>query len=264
MSDSPDPVNGAADPQQSPGAASPEEPTYSTSEEYLRLKAATVAAQSWSGSRARSGDPALAPLRLVETAFLASTASLIWLVNYYFPLGPLLRIFFPTPIALVYLRWGGRAAWMSALVSGLLLSVLMGPTRSVLFVMPYGLLGVLLGFLWQRAATWTTAIALGSILGTFGIFFRLWLLSVLLGDDLWIYLTTQITSLLDWILLKLGLLLQPSLSLVQSVAVVAIVLNSLLYLLVVHIAAWWLLERLGNPIPAPPKWVQILLDYEVD
>ena len=66
------------------------------------------------------------PLSMVETAFLASTASLIWLINYYFPLGPVLRIFFPIPIALVYLRWGHRASWMSALVSGLLLSVLMG------------------------------------------------------------------------------------------------------------------------------------------
>lgn len=32
---------------------------------------------------------------MVETAFLASAASLIWLINYYFPLGPLLKIFFP-------------------------------------------------------------------------------------------------------------------------------------------------------------------------
>src|SRR4028119_2383198 len=46
------------------------------------------------------------PLAMVETAFLASTSSLIWLINYYFPLGPLLRMFFPIPIALVYLRWG--------------------------------------------------------------------------------------------------------------------------------------------------------------
>lgn len=49
---------------------------------------------------------AVPPLKMVETAFLASAASLIWFINYYFPLGPLLRIFFPVPIALVYLRWG--------------------------------------------------------------------------------------------------------------------------------------------------------------
>ncbi len=69
-----------------------------------------------------------APLRMVETAFLASTASLIWFINFYFPLGPVLRIFFPVPIALVYLRWGKRAAWMAAVTSGLLLAVLMGPS----------------------------------------------------------------------------------------------------------------------------------------
>jgi uncharacterized protein YybS (DUF2232 family) len=54
-------------------------------------------------------------------------------------------MFFPIPIALVYLRWGSRASWMSALVSGLLLSVLMGPTRSILFVIPFGIMGVQLG-----------------------------------------------------------------------------------------------------------------------
>jgi hypothetical protein len=101
----------------------------------------------------RQGYPS-APLAMVETAFLASTASLIWLINYYFPLGPVLRMFFPVPIALVYLRWGNRASWMAALVSGLLLSVLMGPTRSILFFIPYGLMGVQLGALWRRQASW--------------------------------------------------------------------------------------------------------------
>ena len=113
----------------------------------------------------------VAPLQMVETAFLASAASLIWFINFYFPLGPLLRIFFPVPIALVYLRWGSRAAWMAALVSGLLLSVLMGPTRSILFVMPYGLLGVLLGTTWHRRSPWAISIGLGTLLGVVGSFF---------------------------------------------------------------------------------------------
>ncbi|XGB41003.1 MAG: hypothetical protein LVS60_11490 [Nodosilinea sp. LVE1205-7] len=73
------------------------------------------------------------PLVMVETAFLASTAALIWLVNTYFPPGPILRILFPLPVALVYLRWGARAAWMTALVTGLLLAVLMGPPAASCF-----------------------------------------------------------------------------------------------------------------------------------
>lgn len=202
------------------------------------------------------------PLRVVETAFLASTASLIWLVNYYFPMGPLLRIFFPVPIALVYLRWGNRASWMGALVSGLLLSVLMGPTRSILFVIPFGLMGVLLGGLWRRGVNWSISILLGGILGTFGYVFRFWLLSILLGQNLWTYVTTQVTELVELAFVKLGLLAVPSLSLIQLMAVGLILLSNLVYLFVVHLAALLLLDRLGNPIPRPPYWVQVLIEYE--
>ena len=202
------------------------------------------------------------PIILVETAFLASTSSLIWLINYYFPLGPLLRIFFPVPIALVYMRWNIRSAWMAALTTGLLLSVLMGPTRSILFVMPFGVLGVLLGCLWRRGASWNASILMGTLIGSFGFFFRIWLVSILLGEDLWVYLTTQMTELADWIFLRLGWLAQPSLYVVQGLAVAMVILNNLIYLFAVHLAASVLLERLGNPIPPPPRWVQVLLDEE--
>lgn len=203
-----------------------------------------------------------APLVLVETAFLASTASLIWLVNYYFPLGPLLRIFFPVPIALVYLRWGNRAAWMAALVSGLLLSVLMGPPRSIQFFMPFGLLGVLLGACWRRRTSWVVSIGLGTLLGTIGFFFRFWLLSILLGEDVWVYLIVQVNQMLEWVFVKLGLLIEPNLLMIQAIAIGMVFISNLVYLFVVHLVSLLLLERLGNPIPQPPAWVQVLLDYE--
>ena len=170
-------------------------------------------------------------------------------MNYYFPIGPLLRLFFSIPIALTYLRWGNRAAWMGALVSGLLLSVLMGPARSILFVMPYAFMGVVFGVLWQRGAAWGFSIGIGSILGSLGFFFRIWLVSLLLGDDLWLYATTQTTDLLEWLFIKLGFLSQPSLELVQAAIVVMILLNNFLYAFVVHLVAWLLLDRLGNPSP---------------
>lgn len=198
---------------------------------------------------------------LVETAFLASTASLIWLIDYYFPLGPVLKIFFPIPIALVYLRRGLRASWMAALVSGLLLSVLMGPTRSIVFLMPYGFMGVQLGTFWRRRVNWELSIAIGTIIGTIGLFFRFWLFSLLLGEDLWVYVITQITELTDWFFIKLGLLTQPSFILIQILALLMIVLNNLVYLFAVHLIALILLDRLGNPISRPPHWVQVLLDY---
>jgi uncharacterized protein YybS (DUF2232 family) len=202
-----------------------------------------------------------APLKMVETAFLASTASLIWFINFYFPLG-LLKVFFPIPIALVYLRWNSRAAWMSALTSGLLLLVLMGPTRSMLFVMPYAFMGVLLGAAWHRRVPWIVSISLATLLGTIGVFFRLWLLSLLSGEDLWIYLINQVTNFLEWLFVNFGILTTPNPFLIQIGAIGLILLNNFIYLFVVHIAAWLLLDRLGNPIPRPPQWVQVLMDYE--
>ncbi|MDJ0618040.1 MAG: DUF2232 domain-containing protein [Calothrix sp. MO_192.B10] len=233
-------------------------------EERLSINSATSSHQN-SNPQQHFKRPKLkvdAPLRMVETAFLASTASLIWFINFYFPLGPVLRIFFPVPIALVYLRWGTRAAWMAAVVSGLLLMVLMGPTRSLLFVMPYALMGVLLGATWYRRVPWMVSITLGTLLGTIGVFFRIWLLSLLSGEDLWVYVINQVTSFLEWAFLSLGILASPSVFLIQVGAIALIVLNNFIYLFVVHLAAWLLLDRLGNPIPRPPRWVQTLLDYE--
>jgi len=225
----------------------------------------TGESNTFSGSGFPSPTPPVkrtAPLVLVETAFLASTASLIWLVNSYFPPGPLLRIFFPVPIALVYLRWGHRAAWMSAFVSGLLLSVLMGPPRSIQYFIPFALLGVLLGACWRRRTSWAVSIFLGTILGTIGFFFRFWLLSILLAEDLWVYGINQVTSFLDWLFLKLGLLIEPSVIVINLIAIAIVIISNLVYLFVVHLASWLLLERLGNPIPPPPHWVQVILDYE--
>jgi uncharacterized protein YybS (DUF2232 family) len=210
------------------------------------------------------------PLVMVETAFLASTASLLWLVSYYLSIGPWMRILFPTPIALVYLRWGARAAWMSAIVCGLLLSVLMGPYLSLLFFIPYALLGVQLGAMWRRRSPWLASIGLGTLLSTLGFFVRVGLLSLFLGEDLWNYLTSRITDLIqlvlsklvDWGLLGLGALSEIDLTAVQVATLGVVLCSDFVYLFTVHLAAWLLLERLGSPIPNPPRWVQVLMDEE--
>jgi uncharacterized protein YybS (DUF2232 family) len=203
-----------------------------------------------------------ATLAMVESAFLASMVSIIWLINYYFPIGPLLRILFPIPLALVYLRWRSPVAIKGVIAAGLLLSVLMGPTRSIVFLIPYGLMSLQLGFCWVRNAPWAFSIFTGALIGSFGFFFRFWLFSILLGENLWQYVMSQITNLLDWLFLKLNILSQPDLLLVQLVAVLMIFINSLIYMLAVHLVALLILDRLGNPIPRPPPWLKVILDYD--
>ncbi len=205
------------------------------------------------------------PLPMVETAFLASATALTWLIYTYLPiplLGTFLRIFFPIPTALLYLRWGNRAAWMSAGVTTLLISVLMGPPRSIQYLMPYGLVGVLLGRFWKRQASWVVSMGWSIIVMAIGFFFQLQLLSLLLGTDLWVYINRQITGFLEWGVIKLGLLLQPDIIVVQLFAVGLILLNAALYLLLVHLVAWLMFDRIGVAIPDPPLWLQVFLEYQ--
>ncbi len=211
-------------------------------------------------SRGRSLLKSPRTLAMVETAFLASTTSLIWLINYYFPLGPVLTIFFSIPIALVYLRWGHRSALKGVIVAGLLLCVLMGPTRSIVFLMPYGLLSLQLGFCWQRQSSWLFSIFTGSLIGTFGFFFRVSLFSLLLGENLWKYAIIQMTNFFEWAFLKLNILAQPDFTLIQAIAALMIFVNSFIYVFAVHLVALLVFDRLGNPIPRPPKWIQVILD----
>ena len=201
-------------------------------------------------------------IALVESAFLASTASLIWLIDYYFRLGPFLKMLFPLPIALVYLRRGTRASVVTTIVCGLLLSILMGPPRSIVYIIPYGLMGIQLGALWRRNSNWYLSIFIASIIGCFGFFFRFWLFSILLGEDLWVYVISQVTNLADWLFLKLGILAQPTTFVIQILALIVVFVNNVIYGLTVHLVALLMLDRLNNPIPRPPKWLQVILDYE--
>jgi uncharacterized protein YybS (DUF2232 family) len=197
------------------------------------------------GSAPKSPSPA--PLPLVETAFLSSATCLMWLINSYFLGGQALKPFLAMPIILVYLRWGKRAGWMSVVVSSLLLSVLMGPTRSVLFAIPYGI-------------GWGWSILAGAILDCSGFFFRIWLASAMLGEDLWGLLTARATDILNWFLDLFGILAEPTVLSVQLVAFGILFLNSLLSLLITHLMALLLFERIGGPIPRPPEWLETMLE----
>ena len=200
------------------------------------------------------------PRIMVETAFLASTSALLWILNFYFPIGPIFRMMFALPTAIAYLRWGKRASWMTAIVAALLLGVLMGPPRGLQFLIPFGFLGVLLGGLWRAKAGWTASMGWGVLLTTIGVFFQTALVSLLLGTNLWLYLNQQVRGLLAWVFEKMGILIDPSLAAVQVVAVALVAVQSLGYVLLVHLVALLLMERLGHPIPDPPPWLQALID----
>jgi uncharacterized protein YybS (DUF2232 family) len=83
---------------------------------------------------------------------------------------------------------------------------------------------------------------------------------LLLGEDLWTYTIARTSDVLGWCLERLGVLAEPQLWAIQLAAVGLLFLSSLSSLLVVHLAALLLFERVGGPIPRPPAWLEDALE----
>ncbi len=205
----------------------------------------------------RGEPPALSrhqAIRLVEGAYLAATTGLIWLALYYLPVGgALFRLALPLPLALLQLRRGGRSGVEGLLLSVLLMTALMGPVRGPLLLFPYGILAMWLGWCWSRGFSWWLSWSVGVVLGTLGFLTRVLVLSLLVGENLWVVITRAGAGMLERVITLLHLPISADLASVQLMALLLVVLQELIYVLSLHALAFWIFPRLRSSIPGPPR-----------
>ena len=198
--------------------------------------------------------------QLTDTAYLAAATALLWVGLYYLPVGgALFRLALPLPLALLQLRHNGRCAVEGVTVTALLLVALMGPIRGPLVLFPYGFLALWLGWCWRRRLSWWLSWSLGLLIGTAGFLVRVAVLSVLLGENLWVVITTAAAQLLERLAGLLHLGGGPDLWQVQLMALGLVLLQNLIYVLALHAVALWIFARLQSPISAPPAVLRPLL-----
>ncbi|WP_186509155.1 DUF2232 domain-containing protein [Synechococcus sp. RS9902] len=199
-------------------------------------------------------------LRLVEGAYLAAATGLIWLALYYLPVGgALFRLALPLPLILLQLRRGNRSGAEGLLLSVLLLTALMGPLRGPLLLFPYGLLSLWLGWSWCRGISWWLSWSGGVVLGTAGFLVRVLVLSLLVGENLWVVITRAGSALLERLIGVLHLPITPDLTQVQLMALLLVVVQEVIYVLSLHALAYWIFPRLKSPIPEPPRLLHGLI-----
>jgi uncharacterized protein YybS (DUF2232 family) len=202
--------------------------------------------------------------QLMDTAYLAAATALLWVALYYLPVGsPLFRLALPLPLALLQLRQGWRCAGEGLVVAALLLVALMGPIRGPLVLFPYGFLALWLGWCWRRRLGWWPSWAVGSLIGTAGFLVRVAALSLLVGENLWVVITTAAASLLERLAGLLGPGLLPlgsvDLTAVQLVALLLVWVQNAIVVLALHAVAYWIFPRLGSPISEPPRALRALV-----
>ena len=200
-------------------------------------------------------------LNIIEPSYLASLSSLLWMALYYLPIGgALLRLILPLPLILLHLRRGTKTAFEGLIIQFLLLLILMGPIRGTLFLFPYGILSFWLGWCWFKEKEWWLSLIVGIVLGTIGFFIRVFALSTLVGDNLWIIITRASYGLVDKFIELFNLPFSPSLSTIQLVAISLIIFQEIVYVLTLHIVAYSLFPRLNSRIPNPPKIINGFVD----
>jgi uncharacterized protein YybS (DUF2232 family) len=191
---------------------------------------------------------------------MAASTGLLWVAIYYLPIGDaLFRLAIPLPLTLLQLRQGGRVALEGVAVATLLLTVLMGPVRGPLMLFPYGCLALWLGWCWGRQFSWWWSLLVGVLIGSIGFLVRVAVLSLLLGENLWVVLTSAASGVLEGLADRLQLLGAPDLWQVQLLAIGLVMLQNIVYLLALHAVAWWVFPRLNQAMPAPPRLLQPLL-----
>jgi uncharacterized protein YybS (DUF2232 family) len=198
--------------------------------------------------------------QLMDTAYLAAATALLWVALYYLPVGgPLFRLALPLPLALLQLRHGWRCAMEGVAVTCLLLVALMGPIRGPLVLFPFGLLALWLGWCWQRRLSWWWSWSVGSVIGAAGFLVRVLVLSLLLGENLWVVITTAAAGLLERLLGLLGSAVVPELGQVQVAALLLVWVQNGIVLLALHAVAYWIFPRLQAPIGEPPPALRALV-----
>ena len=200
-------------------------------------------------------------LNIIEPAYLASLSSLLWIALYYLPIGgALLRLILPLPIILLHLRRGTKTAFEGLIIQFLLLLILMGPIRGTLFLFPYGILAFWLGWSWFKQKSWWLSWSIGFLLGTIGFFIRVFALSTLVGDNLWVIITRASYGLIEKFIGLFNLPFSPSILSIQLVAILLIIFQEIVYVLTVHVVAYSLFPKFKLTIPDPPRLLNSLVD----
>ena len=204
-------------------------------------------------------------LKIVESSYLAAATALIWIALYYLPIGgAVFRLALPLPLALLQIRRGVKTGIEGVTICVMLLTALMGPLRGPLVLFPYGLLSLWLGYCWEKGWNWWLSWSVGVSIGTMGFLVRVFVLSLLVGENLWVILTRAGAGLLEKGIDIFNLSFTPDMRQVQIVALCLIITQEIIYVLCLHALAYWIFPRLKSSIPEPPALLEKLISVEAN
>jgi uncharacterized protein YybS (DUF2232 family) len=138
----------------------------------------------------------------------------------------------------------------------------MGPLRGPLVLFPYGFLSLWLGYSWKQGWNWWLSWSVGVAIGTMGFLVRVFVLSILVGENLWVIITRAGAALLEKGIDLFNLPFTPDMTQVQIVALCLVITQEIVYVLCLHALAYWIFPRLKSSMPEPPAVLENLISLE--
>ncbi|XP_065851697.1 uncharacterized protein [Euphorbia lathyris] len=157
-------------------------------------------------------------LRLVECAMLAAVTGLIYFLSNSLSI---------------------------EVATAMLLFVLSGPLKALIYLLTHGIVGFTMGSLWRLGADWRLSIFVCTIARAIGAMGYVFTSSFLIRENILALITVNIHASLTLIFAALGINIIPTMNVIYTLFGILVFLNSGFFVFLLHILYSVLLARLG-------------------
>ena len=133
---------------------------------------------------------------LVEAALLTGVTVILILMTLYVPLFVAVGIFI-WPLALIYIRDGGKYSIMSLVIAGIITAMISDPVTAFGLMLTYGISGILLGLCIDRKKTSTFTIIAMTAVTFIAMAVSIKVLSIIAGQDIIAQMMTTMSQSLE-------------------------------------------------------------------
>ena len=193
---------------------------------------------------------------LVETAMLAALGGLAYLLGSLLKFENTVGYFLPLPIILSSFRSSGSSGWKTMSATTFLLIVLLGPLKALSYLLLHGSVAATLGSLWTMKVGWWASITVSSMVRMLGQLAYLLLSSVTMNENFFGIVLNNVHSMLDQISAAVGATGAPSPSAVACMLFALLLVNSVIYSFLLHVAYRLILQSMGYQLGPLPGFVQ--------
>ncbi|KAF5727780.1 hypothetical protein HS088_TW22G01477 [Tripterygium wilfordii] len=196
-------------------------------------------------------------LRLVECSMFAAVTGLLYFLSNSLSIENYFGCFFALPIVISSLRWGIAAGRKTMVATAMLLFVLSGPVKALIYLLTHGLTGLTLGSLWRLGADWRVSIVLCTIVRAMGAVGYVLTTSFLISENILALITINIHASLTLIFAATGINIVPSMNIIYAIFGTLVLLNCGFFVFLLHLLYSVFLTRLGmRGSLSLPNWLE--------